>query len=42
MFIDVHDDVLSIHSDKLDVSDNLDIGSLTFRMVVACSGCTLC
>ena len=41
MFIDVHNDVLGIHGDKLDVSDNLDIGSLTSRMLVTDPGCTL-
>ena len=38
MFIDVHNDVLSIHGHILDVSDNLDIRGLSSGMVVAYSG----
>ena len=42
MLIDVHNDVLGVHGYILDVSDNLDIRTLSFGMFVAHSGCTLC
>ena len=40
MLIDVHDDVLCIHSHIFDVSDDIDFGSLSFSMTMASSSYT--
>lgn len=39
--INVHNNVLGVHSHIFDISNNLDIASLSSGMVVACSSYTL-